>query len=103
MHQRAGTLRRWRERYEEGGFRGLLDRRQGRASPKRVPLAVVERVLALYGERYFELNLTHSREAGLRATDGAELQLVKGVLQGSAPGRRGRKRGAPQTPRAATS
>src|SRR6202050_3146185 len=36
-------MRRWRERYEEFGFRGLFDRRRGKPSPKRVPLATVER------------------------------------------------------------
>src|ERR1700721_2631563 len=29
-------MRRWRERYEEGGFRGLFDRRQGKPSRERV-------------------------------------------------------------------
>src|ERR1700680_1577192 len=33
-------MRRWRERYEEFGYDGLFDRRRGRPSPKRVPLAV---------------------------------------------------------------
>ena len=28
-------MRRWRERYEEFGFRGLFDRRRGKPSPKR--------------------------------------------------------------------
>src|SRR6266436_178141 len=41
-------MRRWRERYEESGFRGLFDRRRGKPSPKRVPMAVLERVLELY-------------------------------------------------------
>ena len=41
-------MRRWRERYEEFGFRGLFDRRRGKPSPKRVPVAVVEQVLGLY-------------------------------------------------------
>jgi transposase len=35
-------MRRWRERYEEFGYDGLFDRRRGRPSPKRVPLAQVE-------------------------------------------------------------
>jgi len=30
------TMRRWRERYEEGGYDGLYDRRKRRPSPKRV-------------------------------------------------------------------
>src|SRR2546426_956740 len=32
-------MRRWRERYEEFGYDGLFDRRQGKPSPKRVPAA----------------------------------------------------------------
>src|SRR5438094_50424 len=34
-------MRRWRERYEEGGFRGVFDRRRGKPAPKRVPVAVL--------------------------------------------------------------
>ena len=30
------TMRRWRERYQEGGYDGLYDRRKQRPSPKRV-------------------------------------------------------------------
>jgi hypothetical protein len=41
-------MRRWRERYQEFGYDGLFDRRRGKPSPKRVPLAVVERVLGLF-------------------------------------------------------
>jgi transposase len=43
-------MRRWRERYEEFGYDGLLDRRLGRPSPRRVPMARAEKVLALYRE-----------------------------------------------------
>jgi uncharacterized protein (TIGR03435 family) len=32
-------MRRWRERYEEHGYDGLMDRRRGVPSGKRVPLA----------------------------------------------------------------
>ena len=41
---------RWHERFEEFGYDGLLDRRRGRPSPKRVPPAEVEQVLGLYRE-----------------------------------------------------
>src|ERR1700747_1242932 len=47
-------MRRWRKRYEESGFRGLFDRRRGKPSPKRVPMAVLERVLELYREKDFD-------------------------------------------------
>ena len=33
-------MRRWRERYVEEGYNGLLDRRRGKPSPKRVALGV---------------------------------------------------------------
>ena len=55
-------MRRWRERYEEFGFRGLFDRRRGKPSPRKVPMAVVERVLGLYRDQYFDLNLRHFHE-----------------------------------------
>jgi len=37
----------------------LFDRRQGKPSPKRVPVAVVEQVLGLCRDRYFDLNVRH--------------------------------------------
>ena len=45
-------MRRWRERYEEFSYDGLFDRRQGKPSPKRVPVALVEQGLGLYRDRY---------------------------------------------------
>jgi hypothetical protein len=35
------TMRRWRERPEEDGYSGLADRRKGKPSAKRIPLATV--------------------------------------------------------------
>jgi len=34
------TMRRWRERIDEGGYSGLADRRKGKPSGRRVALAV---------------------------------------------------------------
>src|SRR6202046_2957425 len=87
-------MRRWRERYEEGGFRGLFDRRRGKPSPKRVPVVVLERVLELYREKYFDFNLRHFHEK-LASKHEIELSYswVKGVLQGAGLVARGRKRG----------
>jgi transposase len=87
-------MRRWRERYEEGGFRGLFDRRRGKASPKRVPMAVLERVLELYREKYFDFNLRHFHEKlASEHQIGLSYSWVKGVLQGAGLVARGRKRG----------
>ncbi|MGC1450213.1 MAG: helix-turn-helix domain-containing protein [Candidatus Sulfotelmatobacter sp.] len=87
-------MRRWRERYEEGGFRGLFDRRRGKPSPKRVPMAVLERVLELYREKYFDFNLRHFHEKlGSEHQIGLSYSWVKGVLQGAGLVARGRQRG----------
>ncbi|HZP16352.1 MAG TPA: ISNCY family transposase [Terriglobales bacterium] len=87
-------LRRWRERYEEGGFDGLLDRRRCRPSEKRVSLATVERVLGLYRDQYFDLNVRHFHEK-LREKHAIHLSYtwVKAALQGAGLVAKGRKRG----------
>jgi transposase len=87
-------MRRWHERYEEFGFRGLFDRRRGKPSPKRVPLAVVEKVLGLYREKYFDLNVRHFHEK-LQEEHQVEISYswVKGLLQGAGMVAKGRKRG----------
>jgi transposase len=88
-------MRRWRERYVEEGYNGLLDRRRGKPSRRRVPLATVEKVFALYREKYFDLNVQHFHEK-LQAEHGIELSYtwVKQALQGAGLVARGRKRGA---------
>jgi transposase len=88
-------MRRWRERYVEEGYNGLLDRRRGKPSRRRVPVATVEKVFALYREKYFDLNVQHFHEK-LQAEHGIELSYswVKQALQGAGWVGRGRKRGA---------
>ncbi|MFP3468034.1 helix-turn-helix domain-containing protein, partial [Leifsonia sp. SIMBA_070] len=60
------TFRRWRGRYEAEGAAGLLDRRLGKISPHRVPADEVERIAALYEQRYSGWTVKHFHE---RATD----------------------------------
>jgi transposase len=55
-------MRRWKEKYEQFGFHALFDGRRGRTSPKRVESAVLEEVLRLYRERYFDFNVRHFHE-----------------------------------------
>ena len=43
----ARTMRRWRERLETQGYSGLVDRRKGKPSDRRVPVARVEEMLGL--------------------------------------------------------
>ena len=87
------TMRRWRERLEKGGYSGLVDRRKGKPSDRRVPLATVEQVLRLYQETYFDLNMRHFQEK-LGEEHGIQLSYpwVQKALQGAGLVARGRKR-----------
>ena len=60
------TVRRWRWRFEQAGYEGLLDRRRGRPSPRRAPVAEVQRVLRLYRERYLGFNGRHFYQIACR-------------------------------------
>ena len=90
----ARQMRRWKRRYEVWGYDGLYDRRRGKPSPRRVPLAVIEKVLELYREKYFDLNVRHFCEK-LREEHGLELSYtwVKLALQGAGLVRQRRQRG----------
>ena len=56
------TFRRWSRRYEEEGEAGLLDRRIGKASGKRVPVDRCAEVEALYRTRYQGFTARHFHE-----------------------------------------
>jgi transposase len=56
------TFRRWCHRYEEAGDAGLLDRRLGGVSGKRVPVDRSEEVEALYRARYSGFTARHFHE-----------------------------------------
>ena len=87
-------MRRMHARYRAHGYNGLLDRRSGKLSPKRVPMAVVEQVLGLYQEKYYDLNVRHFHE---KLREQHEIRLsytwVKKALQGAGLVRRERRRG----------
>ena len=89
------TMRRWRQEYEEHGYKGLWDYRKRRPSPKRVPVADLEKVLRLYREVYFDFNVQHfheklSDEHGL----GYSYTWVKTALQEAGLIERRKKRGS---------
>ena len=56
------TFRRWQARYEEEGEAGLLDRRLGKASGKRVPVDREQEVETLYRQRYAGFRAKHFHE-----------------------------------------
>ena len=94
-------MRRWYQRYREFGYDGLFDRRWGRPSPKRVPVPIVEQVLGLYRERYFDLNVRHFCEK-LREQHDVRLSYtwVKTALHGAGLVKKGRQRGTHRRRRA---
>jgi transposase len=69
------STRDWPQRYEEHGYDGQFDRRRGKPSPKRVPLARAEEVLRLYQEKCAGLNARHFHEK-LREAHGIELSYT---------------------------
>src|SRR5258706_3434738 len=60
------TLRRWRERYEQHGYVGLVDKRRHSPSVRRVAAPEVERLLRLYRERYRGFNVRHFHQIARR-------------------------------------
>jgi transposase len=56
------TFRRWTRRDDEEGEAGLLDRRLGKASGRRVPADRAEEVERLYRERYQGFTVKHFHE-----------------------------------------
>jgi transposase len=88
------NMQRMRQRYQEGGYTGLFDQRRGKRSIHRIPMEIVERVLVLYQEKYFDLNVRHFHEK-LRDQESIRLSYswVKQALQGAGLVARKKKRG----------
>jgi transposase len=87
-------LRRLYYRYRTYGYDGLYDRRKGKPSPRRVPLAVAERIFALYREKYFDFSVRHFHEK-LWSEHGilVSYSWVKLALQGAGLVAKERQRG----------
>jgi transposase/broad specificity phosphatase PhoE len=88
------SMRRWRARMERYGDKSLVDRRRGKPSPKRVPVATIEKVLELYRDKYFDFNVKHFHQK-LESEHGIQLSYtwVKQTLQGAGLVKKAPKRG----------
>jgi hypothetical protein len=89
------SIRRLRLAYQHRGYDGLLDRRRQTPSPKRAPVAEVERLLQLYRTRYAGFNVRHFVRIAHRDHQlGFGYAFVKKALQGAGlvPKRRPRGR-----------
>jgi transposase len=60
------SIRRLRWKFQHYGYDGLFDRRRRTPSPKRAPVAEVQRLLALYRERYQGFNVRHFHQLARR-------------------------------------
>lgn len=88
------TMRRWKLRMEQRGYNGLFDRRRLVPSPKRVPIAEVDRILKLYREQYSGFNVRHFYEAAQREHAVTQsYTFVRQILQQAGLVRKGRARG----------
>src|SRR5499427_6051551 len=62
----ARTIRRYRLRLQHEGYDGLFDRRRRVPSPKKAPVAELQRVLTLYREHYAGFNVRHFHQLARR-------------------------------------
>ena len=98
------TFRRWRDRYEGEGVAGLLDRRLGKASAKRVPIDQVHDVLTLYRERYRGFTAKHFHDKLRQQHDfklgytWTKLRLQGAGLVAKAPRRSAHRKKRPRRP-----
>jgi transposase len=98
------SFRRWRDRYEGEGATGLLDRRLGRASSRRVPADQVHAVLALYCDRYDGFTARHFHDKLCRhhgftlSYSWTKLRLQAAGLVPKAPRRSAHRKKRPRRP-----
>ena len=73
------NMQRKRQSYQDHGYDGLFDQRRGKRSIHRVPMAIAERVLALYRDKYPDFNVRHFHEK-LTETEGIELNRAEACV-----------------------
>ncbi len=88
------TMRRKHAAYNEHGIDGLLDLRTCRPSNRRIPFEIVEQVLRLYRDEYFDFNVQHFHEK-ITEKHGicCSYTWVKDLLQKSGYVKKGKGRG----------
>ena len=88
------NMQRKRQAYIDYGYNGLFDKRRGKISYHRVPMATAERVLALYRDKYPDFNVRHFQEKLKESEDiWLSYSWVKQALQGAGLVARKKKRG----------
>ena len=95
-------MRRWKREHDKHGY--VIDRRWGKPSEKRVAVEIIEKVLGLYRDQYFDLSVRHFHEKlGAEHGIGLSYTWVKRALQAAGlvakkPDRRVHRRKRPRRP-----
>jgi transposase len=88
------SLRRWRERYEQHGYVGLVDKRRHSPSVRRIAAPEIARLLQLYRARYRGFNVRHFHQLARRDHGAAvSYSVVKDALQAAGLVPKARARG----------
>lgn len=90
----VSTFYRSRMRHEEEGLDGLMDKRIGKASPKRASVDEVMKVVSLYKTEYFDFTVKHFHEKLPNYGINRSYTWTKNVLQLHGAVKKAKKRGA---------
>jgi transposase len=89
----VSTFYRKRQRFAEEGAEGLVDRRIGKISARRVPVDEAMRVIALFETKYCDFTVKHFHEKLVEQGYKHSYTLLKNTLQQAGVVKKVRKRG----------
>jgi transposase len=89
----VSTFYRMRKRYEDEGEQGLVDRRIGKMSARRVPVDEVMRLISLYETQYYDFTVKHFHEKLPEHGFMLSYTCVKNKLQEAGAVKKAKKRG----------
>lgn len=89
----VSTFYRMRKRYEDEGEHGLVDRRIGKMSARRVPVDEAMRLISLYETQYYDFTVKHFHEKLPEHGFKLSYTCVKNKLQEAGVVKKAKKRG----------
>lgn len=89
----VSTFFRKRHRFAEEGLEGLVDRRIGKLSAKRVPVDETMRVITLFETKYYDFTVKHYHEKLVEQGYARSYTLLKNTLQEAGVVKKSKKRG----------
>ncbi|MDL2279586.1 helix-turn-helix domain-containing protein, partial [Desulfovibrio sp. OttesenSCG-928-G11] len=89
----VSTFFRKRRRFAEEGKEGLVDRRIGKLSARRVPVDEVMEIISLFESKYYDFTVKHFHEKLVEQGYRHSYTLVKNKLQEAGVVKKAKKRG----------